>query len=167
MLSKTKKTHSAVTASEGFVQLNSSLTEQFTYTKIYKISTCLNKPILIVSFEKYTIIWDIFSPSEHIENFNFSAKDLTSTAAAEDLNLYCFGNEFGILSIYLSKERLNDVNKMLSKINSPRVNYGDPILTNLALTTHQSILEISIIYESSRKCYRIVTICKNSDIETY
>jgi len=98
MIAKTAKAKSAVTVSQGFVQLGSSLIEQFSYEKITYITTD-TKPNLIVCYGSTTVIWNVLSPDEHLAVFQLCL-ELTSCFLLADEGYFITGNRFGVVSIY-------------------------------------------------------------------
>ena len=188
MIQKTKKTKSAVTASDGFVQLNSTLTEEFSYTKLKKISFALTKPVIMVSFQFLTVVWDIFSPNEHVCYFEFDSTDISCSAVAEDLGIFVFGSEFGIVSVFLGPDGAvvknleeSDQNEDSSQDNSDQINdlnlndlqfnshdsHRAPIATNTKFSTSHKISDLFITSLPTKNSYRIISLAENGHIEIY
>ena len=143
----------------------------------------------MVSFEKFTVVWDIFSPTEHVECFEVESKDIKSTCVSEDLEVFCFGNEFGVVSVYLGKNNATEMrstatessnfksdrsdnlqNKLNSEILKLRDNpskHGGPISSNLPVSSGQAIICLSVTFDANKNHYRIVAITESAFIEIY
>ena len=158
MINRTKNSKSAVTVSSGFVQLESNLIEKFSYEKLSSVGKTRNRPTLMVSYKKITLIWDIFNPQQHLAVLK-TAENVTSSAVSEDLSVFVTGTSCGSLAFY----KIEDKTEKARMESSPEEEI--PLVPCKTIQTEEKseILGIRLITNSSK----ILSISKSGMINQY